>query len=411
MSKRKSLLDYGATIGITALTSVSMLIVVGWMARALDKDEFTLYSVVTRYLGFVVAISGMALSFAFIRVSNEGDKTRTLQAAATARTLIVAVTGLLSLPFFLALAVVHWRGIAEVDWLLPLAYVWVLSQASFSLSNPYARFRGGVPGYARLYLIAKVAAVLLGGAGAALTGEFEAFFITVGVVSLSFQAWLWRDVQLAPLASLDTLLAKNMFGFSASRWLDQLLRLSFPVVLITASQILISSAVAGSIAVVYLVAKSMESVLQPLVVAVMMRNVGRKDVNRGVWMAWLFAVLITLGVFFGRPLVESAFALYLGPSFLDLVPAAWIVLLSAGSLISLNFLRALNDNRFRVSPMLSVNVICVVLLPVGVAFCDSVDTVAVLIAGLHISRFLLYTVVIGRLPAQPVDLGRTAPEL
>jgi len=407
MSRLKRLADYAATIGITALTSLSMLLVVGVLARYLDRDEFTAYSVVTRYLGFIVMVCGMALSFAFIRAAGRDDREAALRAAATARTLVALVTAAMFVLFLVALLVVWRIEPGRVSWLTPFVYLWVMSQASFNLSNPYARFIGGVRAYARLYLVSKVAAILVAGASAALAGRYEVFFIVLGVISLLYQGWLWRDTRSVSPRRLDRTLARDLLRFSSSRWLDGLVRLSFPVVLITASGWFIGAGVAGSIAIVYLVAKSMESLLQPLVVAIMMRTTDRGQGADGVGAACLVAGLITATVYLARPLVEAAFGLYLGAAYAELVTSSWIVLLSAGSIIALNYLKALNDNRFTVSPMMRVNLLSLVLL-LGVGLCDSVPEVAVLIAVLHIGRFLLYTMVIGWPGGGRSLLGRRA---
>ena len=384
--------DYAATFALALASTAVTVGAVATLARALDPAAFLEFTVVNRYLGFLALLANLGMAFAFIRHGASADEARARAVAATGMHAI----GIALVPVgLLWLAYAAWRSEGDARHFLAIALAgsWIASQACYHLSAPVARWHGQLARYLRLTLVTHLLAPLLGLLVAAASGHYATFFVVWALVSLGAQLAFWPRGPRSRAAGER----RALIGFAASRWLDGLVRAALPIAFVLSAELFLGSAAAGAVAVVYLLAKSVESLLQPLVVAAMFEQRG-PDLGPSLAGAWILAALIGVGVFLLHRPVALGVALLLGPEHAALAEEAWIVLLGSGALVALSLLRSRHDNRHGVSPMVWVNAAALLAAPALVAACASVSEIALAILALQILRLLAYSLLLACIP-------------
>lgn len=380
--------DLLGTAGVTIVTNLAAMASVALLARILEREEFLNYTVVLRYFSLAIVLLGVGTGFSFIG----GDTKRTGDSERALLLLKVLIVSLLAglVPWVL-LSV--WLILSSDSWPFwtVLGYVWLLAHSAFVLSGPVARACGGVGGYVRLALGCRTAPYLTGSLLVLVTGEFMGMFVGFGLFSV-FQLWrFWAKNVTGSRISQDWPAALTLLKFGVTRWLDDVVRTLLPVVLILTTGFSLGKEEAAVVALVYLVARVLESMLQPLVIALMMRTRDavsplRTDLLRTLV---IFLVLSAL-VFWSRPLLEQLFVFFLGNKYQDVSGLAWLMLTSAGAIICLSYLRAIHDNRFSHSPVFFINLAFIVILVAVVMWCDSVQEVIMSAVLAHIGRLFCY---------------------
>lgn len=389
---RSAVRDLSGTAMLTALATASAFGVVALLARWLEPARFLEFSVVNRYLGFFAIAANLGMAYAFIRFSDGAGEARWKGVGVLCRRYVARAVTLL-LPVW-CVGVLIWNVVgAPSGGILPLVltFVWVGSQAQYHLSAPYARRVDGFGGYRRLIVWTKIVAPVVGAGMGALTGRYEIYFVVFATISLGFQHALWRGAGTST-AEAD---GPAVLTFSRSRWVENVIRSATPVAFVFCAQLALGAAAAGSVALVFTVAKAIESLLQPLVVAMMMQ-VGTADRRRsGLLLSLLVAASLSLLVYLSEGLVLGLVGVFLGKGLAYLGAEVWIVLLSAGPIVSLSLLRALNDNKLDSSPLLPINALCAVSVPFVFLFVETLTGVAVAISVIQLVRYLLYCAALG----------------
>jgi len=380
-----TLRDLLGTAILTGLSVVATFAVIAVLARVLDEAQFLEFSVVSRYLGFLTIAANLGMAFSFIRFS-EGQEVAGIHAVARLCNRYVLLATALFAAVWLVFVLLWQRS----DWvsigLLLLTYLWVASQARYHLSAPYARRISGFNGYRKLYVVAKIVAPLVGVIGVVFSESYQMHFIVFALVSLLYQQLLWRGNQTTAASAAEFPVLK----FSKSRWIENIIRAALPVVFVLAAQLKGGAHFAGSVAIIFTVAKAIESVIQPLVVAIMVRVSSSSEKSTGLLMAIAIAIAIGVVVYLCQYWVFLFITTFLGENYGYLVREAWIVLMSAGAIISLSLLRALNDNKLDDSPLVWINLVCILLVPLIVYFANDLQQVAVGIVAIQLLRFALY---------------------
>lgn len=392
------LVDLLGTTGVTMATAFASMATVALMARILERDEFLSYTLLIRYFSLAIVVLGIGTGFSFIGRDGQqkhDSATASLLLQMLLLSLCVGFVPWVLISLWLATSTELWPG-----WSV-LGYAWVVAHTTFILSGPVARARGGVLGYVHLALGCRTAPYIAGTALVALTGEFMGLFAGFGMASVF---WLWRFWAKGNIAIAQTVnwqAALSLFRFGATRWLDDVVRTLLPVALILATGFFLGADEAAVVALVYLVARVLESVLQPLVIALMMRGRSsayslRVDLLRVLVLSLVISALLYLL----RPVLEELFVLFLGNTYQDVSALAWLMLMSAGAIICLNYLRARYDNRFSHSPVFFINLVFILILIVAVMWCNSVFDVIMCAVMAHAGRLLCYvgvlTMLLGR---------------
>jgi O-antigen/teichoic acid export membrane protein len=389
-----ALLDYASTLLVTVIASVVTIIVVGWLARVLDEDSFLDFSLVQRYFGFLAIVANLAFGFGFIKLSKSCEAGEILALAKLCRRAVTL--------WSLAILVV-WIGYVSVfnafavssPLVLCVIFIWVIAQAQYHVSAPYARHIGGVSQYLKLYAVARIVSAIAGLLVAVFTGLYWTFFIAYALVSQGYQYWMWSGnksvIHIGKLAQI--------WQFSSTRWLEGILRAALPLVFVMLAQAYFGHKIAGYVAVIYTFVKSIESVLQPLVVSIMMRGASTVKKYKSILASIGFTLLLCLILYLSKDLVIYLFELLLGERYFHLTNNAWMVLFSMGPIISLNLLRATYDNDYKHSPLLLINCVCIVLAFVGMRFCNDLDDISVLIILVQLTRWFGYMMFLVCIPA------------
>lgn len=398
--------DLLGTAGVTIATTLASLAAVALLARVLPRDDFLAYTLLVRYLSLAIVMLSVGAGFAFIGYQRASD-----QESSVAPLLLTVLRGSLLAGFVPWLLVSIWltsRGGIWPAWTV-LGYLWVVAHTCFALVGPVARARGGVGGYVRLAIGSRTMPHLVGAALVLATGDFMALLVGFGVCSLVWQYVCWKEVSSPSLSAARLREAVPLLRFGITRWLDDLVRMAMPVALVAATGVVLGSIVAAVVALVYLIAKALESMLQPLVVAVMMRGrANRVPLIRDLGRVAAFTLLLTVALVVGRPIVELLFLMFLGDTYRDLVGTAWLMLIAAAPIIGVSYLRACYDNRFAFSPVFVINVISLLVMMVAVLWCNTANQVVMAAVLVHFGRLLTYAatlLVLGEGPADVIEDG------
>lgn len=394
-----ALFDYTSTIMLTAAASVVTIATVATLARVLDEDSFLDFSLVQRYFGFLAIVVNLAVGFAFIKVSKGTDSANTLAVARLCRNTIT-VWSLLVLVAW-AIYVFTFDGFAvSSPAVLIVIFVWVITQGHFHLSAPYSRHLGGVKKYLRLFTVAKIISAIVGLWAAYVSGFYWTFFLGYAAVSYAYQFQLWSGNRIA----VDLKNLTQIWQFSSTRWFEGMLRAALPLVFVILSQAQFGHKTAGYVAVIYTFVKSIESVLQPLVISIMMRSSSVSRKFRDILVSIGFSVVLSLVIFVSQSPVEFLFGLLLGEKYLHLTQYVWMILFSMGPIISLNILRALHDNEYSNSPLLLINCVCVIAVVIGIRFCNNLQDISLFIILIQVLRWCGYMLFLCLRPANKVSL-------
>lgn len=400
--------DLVGTSGVTLATALAAAASVALLARIVEREEFLSYTLLLRYFSLAVVVLGIGTGFSFIgrdgKQRGDSDTTSILLQA-----LLISV----GVGFVVWVPVSIWLTTNSSKWpsWTLISYVWVFAHTLFILSGPAARASGGVISYVKLALSCRTVPYGAGVLLTLLTGNFLGLFVGYGLCSLYFLWRFWSEKQSAFKYSLngfslDWQVAMQTLRFGATRWLDDIVRTLLPVALIVVTGLSLGGDEAAVVALVYLVARVMESMLQPLVIAIMMRNrAAVLSLKKDLWRVVIFSLAITLVLFFFRPLLEYLFVLYLGTTYQDLAGHGWLMLLSAGSIICLSYLRAVYDNSFKHSPLLLINLAAVASLVIAVWWCDTTQEVILFAVLAHIARLVCYAITLIMLIGRRTDVN------
>jgi len=381
--------DLVGTAFLSLVYSLTIFLVVAVLARVLDESQFLEFSVVNRYLGFLAIAANLGIGFSFIKYS-EGRGTDAIHALARLCRVYqfraIACVAVLWTIFVLIWFRTEWYSVA----LVVLTYMWVVSKAQHHLTTPYTRRLNGFKGFVKISVLTKVFAPMAGLVAAVFTESYQIHFLTFGLVSFAIQFWFWRKNK-QPIASATE---NPVLKFSRSRWVENIIRSALPVVFILAAQFKLGAHFAGSVAIIFTVAKSIESLLQPVVVAVMIRASSKTRKGSGL----LASVGISLGlapcVYLSRDWVFLFITTFLGDNYSYLQEEAWIVLMCSGAIISLSLLRGLNDNKLEHSPLVWINLACMATVPFVMAIADDLQQVAIGIVLIQALRYAAYAITI-----------------
>lgn len=400
--KKSSLVfDLLGTSGVTLATALAAAASVALLARIVERDEFLSYTLLLRYFSLAVVVLGIGTGFSFI--GRNGEESSDNQ---TTSVLLQALLMSVGVGFVLWVPVSIWLTTSSSKWptWTLLSYVWVFSHTLFILSGPAARARGGVINYVKLALSCRTAPYGAGIVLALITSNFLGLFIGYGLCSLYFLWRFWVKEMSVSRFSLNWQMTKQALRFGATRWLDDIVRTLLPVALILVTGLSLGGDDAAVVALVYLVARVMESMLQPLVIAIMMRSRATVlSLKRDLWRVLVVSLVITLVLFTFKPLLEQLFVLYLGITYQDLAGHGWLMLLSAGAIICLSYLRAVYDNSFSHSPLFLINLIAIVILVIAVLWCDTTLEVIFFAVLAHFGRLVCYAITLIVLIAHKSD--------
>jgi O-antigen/teichoic acid export membrane protein len=386
--------DYTSTFTVTVLASIVTVVVVGSLARVLDEESFLDFSLVQRYFGFLAIVANLAFGFGFIKISKSSPPNEILALAmlcrysVTVSALVVMVAWIVYVSSFDVFAV-------SSPLVLGVIFVWVVAQAQYHISAPYARHIGGIRQYLKLYAIARILSAIVGLLAALATGLYWTFFVAYALVSQIYQIIIWSDNRA--VATIDKF--ARIWQFSATRWLEGMLRAALPLVFVVLAQAYFGHKMAGYISIIYTFVKSIESVLQPLVVSIMMRGTSTVKKYKSILASVVFTLVLSVALYISKDLVIYLFGLLLGEKYLHLTENAWLVLFSMGPIISLNLLRATYDNDYKHSPLLVINCICILFVLVGMRYCSDLQDVSLFIVSIQLVRWLGYMSFLLFLPA------------
>jgi len=383
--------DLIGTAFMSSLYTLTTFCVLAVLARALSESQFLEFSVVNRYLGFLVIAANLGVAFSFIRFSEGHGESGIHALAKLCRRYLLRATVCFAVVWFVIVLIWYrtdWQSMA----FLLMAYLWVVSQAQHNLSSPYTRRLHGFRGYQKLCVFTKILAPILGVVAGVLSDSYKIHFFTYALVSLFVQQLLWRKNRVPAASPADN----PVMQFSRSRWMENIIRSALPVVFVVTAQLKMGAHFAGSVAIVFTVAKSIESLVQPLVTVVMLRVNSKSQDRAGL----LASVAITLGlalfVYFSRDLVYLFVTTFLGQNYAYLQQEVWTVLMSSGAIISLSLLRGLNDNKLEHSPLVWINLGCMLIAPPIVFIAKDLQEVAFGIILIQSLRYGLYCLALRR---------------
>lgn len=384
-SRQSATFDYVTTFIVTAAASVVTIFIIALLARILDEDAFLDFSLLQRYFGLVAIIANLAFGFGFISVSKTKKDDSLLGIAKLCRSAVTLWSLALFMPWAFYVAYFNTFAVSSFP-VLCIVYVWVITQAQYHVSAPYSRHVLGVKAYLRLYVGAKIISAVIGFLAVLISGFYWAFFVVYALVSQVFQMQVWHGNK----AGIDKRELSNVWKFSSSRWVEAMLRAMLPMVFVVFAQIHFGHKTAGYVAVIYTFAKSIESLLQPLVVAIMVRGPTAIKKYKTVLLSVLFTLVLSFLLFVSKELVVAIFNMLLSEKYAFITVDAWIVLFSMGPIVSLNILRANYDNDYIFSPLLLINSVCIFIAIAGFQLCDGLSDIALLIVCIQFARWVVY---------------------
>jgi len=380
-----TLFDFMGTAFLSSLYTFTIFCVLAVLARVLEESQFLEYSVISRYLGFLVIAANLGVAYSFIRFSEGHDTEGIHSLARLCRRYLLRAVAVFAV-VWAAVVVIWFRADWQSMFALCLVYLWVASQAQHNLTTPYTRRLHGFNGYVKLTFCTRVFAPLIGVTAAVFSESYKIHFFTFAVVSIAIQQLVWRSGK-APTANPADY---PVMAFSRSRWVENLIRSVLPVMFVVAAQMKGGAHFAGSVAIIFTVAKSIESLMQSLVTVVMLRVSAKSQKSAGLLASVGIALGLALLVYLSRDLVFLFITLFLGDTYAYLQEEAWTVLVSSGAIISLSLLRGLNDNKLDQSPLVWINLGCLLLVPFIVYFADNLQEVAYGIVLIQVLRYALY---------------------
>lgn len=350
---------YLFTIGsVAANLAVSAI-----FSRYFETNEFLGFNIISRYFGFFIAIGSGSVGFALIYFLQKNVAVASLYGNAilinSAITSAVAIIALIygqNLELFSA---------EDRAWFV-FAFTWVFAQSFFHTVISLYR---GLNRYEEANTMTLVIKVVLLCLAAIFCAHFEKsvyfYYGLIGVGSGLLLAYFVARLDISLLPEIQFSQAKKIAGFSLSRWGDNIVRLGFSVFVILVITLNGSVEIAGYVAILLVPLKAIESSLQPMVMIVFSKWVGKLDElqkrNVLIVLAISFAVcafvilcIAILGEWLLTIWITDTYAFLAGPLL--------VLSFSFFPLITISLLRGMFEGEFRHSPSFIVN-LSVLLLP------------------------------------------------
>ena len=337
-----------ATLLVTLLVASSFLLVSAVFARILDEEQFLQFQIVNRYVGFAVAIGTLSIGYTIITKIHEGMPANEVLANSILLTVFSLVTLVVPVLAF---------AMPSVEFLLAsIAYVFgnnlfyiVISRYRSADQNIAANVFTIIGKLLPLFIaVFSISALRLSSAYFFSICGFAMTFLMVGLL-------LRYDRAALHFASSSRNAFRCLFQHTASRALDNVNRVAFPTVLIWVVEHTQSTLMAGKIAILAVVLKASESILQQLMlhshaVAIQRNdNINRRLIAQLFGLSVLFniaisAIILAYGKFF--------LCLWLSEKYGSLSGELFLMSLALGPIIAVPLIRAEVDHLFRISPIL-----------------------------------------------------------
>lgn len=382
--------DYLVTYTLSIATIFTNLAVAAIFARFFAPEVFLEFNVLTRYFGFFIALGSGSVGYALIYYLRKDYQLPTLYGNAVLINLVlVGVVASLAIAFG---SDFNLYTEDQVLWFL-CALLWVLAQSIFhtviSLYRGLKRF-----GAANMLTLAvKVALLLTASAYCALAGNsiFQ-YYGLIGLGSIAvLTGFVYRlDISVLPRASYR--IARQILAFSLSRWGDSILRIGFSVFMVFVVSIEGNAEMAGYVAILLVPLKGIESSLQPIVMVVFSKWVGKSGkLNRkNIMVIAQISIGACLLVFIALSLFgEFLVAVWITEQYSFLAGYLVILSISIFPLISIALLRGVMEGEFKYSPSLFVNGAVLLIPALFFWYPISLDSVVWAMVGASFSRFVL----------------------
>lgn len=381
---------YVYSLLLTLGSIITNLVVSAIFARYFETTSFLEFNILSRYFAFFIAIGSASVGYSIIYYLHQNIDAESLYANSVFINFCLVLV-LVALAASLGDRVKLFSG-GTRDWFV-IACIWVLAQSFFhtviSMYRALQRYREAN----QLSLFVKIMLLLAVAIYCALSGKsIFVYYGLIGIGSILVLMIYVKRLEFRILPSVDLSIVKKILSFSASRWGDNMLRLGFPVLLIMIISLKGNVEVAGYIAILLIPLKAIESAVQPLVMIVFSKWVGKRaNVSKEHLMLVLglsltvavCAVIFT--VFFGEWFV----AIWITERYTFLVEHLVILTYSIFPLISIALFRGMMEGEFKHSPSFFVNLL-VLLLPI--AFIWVPITLQLVVWAIVISAYLRFIV-------------------
>ena len=338
------------------------LIVSAIFSRYLNVDEFLEFNVLSRYFGFFIAVGSGSVGFSLIYfLKKEREVQRLYGNAILVNFVITSIVAILAMLFGQELALYSddaW------PWFL-FAFTWVLAQSFFhtviSLYRGLERFDEAN----QMTLTIKVILLLVVSVCCVFLNKSIFFFYgSIGIGSILILFYFVAKLEVRLLPRMQYAEAKEIINFSLSRWGDNIVRIGFPVFTILIVTVNAGIEIAGYVSILLLPLKAIESSLQPLVMTVFSKWVGKvSELSRSnillifVLSLCVCAIVILCVAILGEWLI----AFWLTDTYRFLAEHLLILSFSFFPIISISLLRGMLEGEFEHSPSFIVNLLLLTL--------------------------------------------------
>lgn len=379
---------YVFTFLLTLGSICTNLVVSAIFARYFETSAFLEFNILSRYFALFIAIGSASVGYSIIYYLHRDIDAETLYANSVfinfclVLALVVLATLLGEQVKLFPRDMWHW---------FVIACLWVFAQSFFhsviSMFRGLQRYREAN----QLSLFVKIMLLLAMASYCALSGKTVfVYYGLIGAGSILVLMIYVKRLKFRIRPSVDLPVVKKILSFSASRWGDNMLRLGFPVLLIMIISLKGDVEVAGYVAILLIPLKAIESAVQPLVMIVFSKWVGKlAEVNKEHLLLVLglsltvavCAVIFT--VFFGEWFVE----IWITERYSFLVEHLVVLTYSIFPLIALSLFRGMMEGEFRHSPSFFVNLL-VLLIPIVFVWAEI--TLQLVVWAIVISAYLRF---------------------
>lgn len=345
------------TIGASSIHLICALVVTSILSHGLIEELFASFVLLQRYLGFFVALCGGGLGYAVVAYVRRGYRPNE----------VVMYSASISLVFFFV-GIKAYESLIDVSFYI---YTWVLSQFLFHIFSSLLRGLGHITTADIVSLLIKaVGSILVAVWLVSFDVWFEYYFFVMGCLALIVM--LLVAYFLGPLRDCYSAGPKKMscykfVEFAWSRYVDNLLRLAFPFLIVLFSEKLYGPTEASMLALVVMLIKAGESALLPLTYSLYSKVEQLRSDIRTIMITALIilqAIVSSSALFFGEEIVE----VWLGDGFHILEGYIFWGSFVVFPIAMLAYFKVYIDANFTVSPFMLLNLAFVLLGAVFAGF-------------------------------------------